>query len=203
MQRASPEIAEPSLSQSSEASGARRLGCAVLVLLVAMGAWVKLSDRIAGWAPGLAAPVQLPASSDAKLDGLLELGLTPVAATAAAVQSMQLPAPDDAALTASLRDRRLRLVRLPLFERDGGTGAVVQVDANGLKRVIHLTPEPVVLTIPMAQVGSVTFRLVSGPPLAGGTAPSGVGIGAITLTGPQPLPTLAGGQLLQVGVVAQ
>lgn len=197
MQRASPELAEPILPQSSEASGSRRLGCAVLVLLVAMGAWVKFSDRIAGWAPGLAAPVHLPASSNDTLDGLLELGLTPVAATTAAVQSMQLPAPDEAALNASLRDRRLRLVQLPLFERDGGTGAVVQVDANGLKRIIHLTPEPTVLIIPMAQVGSVTFRLISG------ALPTGVGIGAFTLTGPQPLPTLASGQILQIGVVAQ
>ncbi len=196
MQTALPDLAEPRLPQSGEASGSRRLGCALLVLLVATGAWVRFSDRIAGWAPGLAAPVQA-APGSGKVDGLLELGLTPVAATTAAVQSMRLPAPDEAALTSSLRDRRLRLVQLPLFERDGGTGAVVQVDANGLERIIHLTAQPMLLTIPMDHVGNVTFRLVS-PAL-----PSGVGIGAITLTGPQALPTLAGGQILQVGVVAQ
>ncbi len=194
MQRASPELVEPSLPQSSEASGSRKLGLGVLVLLVAMGAWVRFSDQIAGWVPALAAPVQDVSKSDA-VAGLLELGLTPVASSMAAVQTMGLPAPDQMALVQAVQRRRVRLVQLPLFERDGGAGAAVQVNANGLTRIVHLTPEPTVLTIPMAEVGTVTFRLV------GSASP--VGIGAITLTGPMVLPTLAPGQLLQVGVVAQ
>lgn len=197
MQRALPDLVEPGLPQPGEASGPRRLGIAMLVLLVALGAWIRLSDRIAHWAPGLAAPVGLSSASRDGIDALIELGLTPRASTEAAVQAMRLPAPDEAALTRALGERRVRLVQLPLFERDGGSGAVVQVDADGLERIIHLTPEPTVLSIPMARVGNLTFRLIGGAP------PAGVGIGAITLTGPQALPTLADGKLLQVGIVAQ
>ena len=196
MQRALPEPAEPILPQAGESSVTRRVGYTLLLLLVVTGGWVRFSDRIAGLLPGLAAPGQAVAKPG-QVAALLELGLAPAASDAAAVQAMQLPAPDATALNQAISRRRVRLVQLPLFERDGATGAAVEVNANGLSRVIRLTAEPVVLTIPMEQVGSVTFRLL------GGALPGGVGIGAITLTGPMALPTLAAGQLLQVGVVAQ
>ena len=167
-----------------------------LMLVVLMGGWVRFSDQIGQLAPGLAAPVQTNASGT-RVKALLELGLTPVAASAAATQAMNLPSSDTAALQLALDRRRLRLVQLPLFERDGGTGATVEVNANGLTRVISLGAEPVVLSIPIAQVGTVTFRLL------GGSLPGGVGIGAVTLTGPMALPTLAAGQVLSIGVVAQ
>lgn len=200
MQKPSPEPVEASLPQSSEGGGLRRAGFLALLLVVAAGAWVRFSDRIAEWAPGLAAPVHAAASSD-QVSGLLELGLIPASASRAAIQAMQLPDQDAATLQQAVSRDRLRLVRLPLFERDGGTGATVLVDANGLTRVVHLTAQPVVLSIPMAQAGNLSFRLLEGPPSAG--AGPGVGIGAITLNGPVALPTLATGQILEVGIVAQ
>ena len=196
MERSAPQPFEASLPQSSEGSGLRTFCYAVLALLVAAGAWVRFSDRIAGVVPGLAAP-GTTATPPAGVRGLVELGLIPAAATDAAVQAMGLPAGDAAALQQAIDRRQMRLVRMPLFERDGGTGATVQVNANGLSRVVHLTAQPVVLTIPMAQVGSVSFRLLGGSP------PGGVGIGTVTLVGPVMLPTLAAGDTLEVGIVAQ
>ncbi len=195
MDRSAPQPFEASLPQSSEGSGLRTFCYAMLALLVAAGAWVRFSDRIASVLPGLAAPGTT--APPAGLRGLVELGLTPVAATDAAVQAMGLPAGDAAALRQAIDRRQMRLVQMPLFERDGGTGATVQVNANGLSRIVHLTAQPVVLTIPMAQVGSVSFRLLGGAP------PGGVGVVAVTLVGPVMLPTLAAGDTLEVGIVAQ
>lgn len=204
MQKPSPELVEASLPQSTEGGGLRRAGFLALLLVVAAGAWVRFSDRVTEWAPGLAAPVHAARSSD-QVRGLLELGLVPAAASSAAIQAMQLPDQDAAALQQAVSRERLRLVRLPLFERDGGTGATVLVDANGLTRVVHLTARPVVLSIPVAQAGNVSFRLLDGSPPAGvgPRASPGLGIGAITLNGPVALPALAAGQTLEVGIVAQ
>jgi hypothetical protein len=191
-----PDFVEQSLPQAAEASGWRTFYVVALTMLVAAGAWVRFSDSIAGLVPGLAAPGQAAAPSDHRVQGLLELGLIPAAASNEAVLAMMLPAGDEAALRQAVGRRRARLVRMPLFESDGGSGAMVQVEADGLTRLVQLTAQPVVLTIPMAQVGTVRFRPLD-------ARPGGVGIGAITLTGPVTLPTLAAGQLLEVGVVAQ
>jgi len=205
MDRASSTPAESSLPQAGQTSGLRKFSYAVLVVLVATGAWVRFSDNIARWAPGLTPPGHVATQSD-RVRALLELRLVPAAATAEAVQAMNLPAGDQSALQAEIARKRVRLVQLPVFEGDGGTGAALQVNANGLMQVVHLAAKPVVLTIPMAQTGNVSFRLISTPGTdvtATGVPPGSVGIGAITLTGPLALPVLAPGQVLEVGVVAQ
>ena len=169
----------------------------MLALLVAVGGWVRFSERIASWFPALS-PLAMSGGAAARdqVGALLELGLVPVGAGLPAVQAMGLPTRQAATLAQAVERRRLRLVRVPLFERDGGSGAVLQVDANGLTQTVHLAMQPIVLTVPMAQVGSLRFRLLD-------ARPGGVGIGAITLTGPLALPTLQAGQELDVGVVAQ
>ena len=196
MTRSTPEPLEANLPDASQSSGLRTSCYAVLALLVAAGAWVRFSDRIAGVIPALAAPRSAAPQLD-PVRGLVELGLVPVAATDATVRAMALPADDEAALRLAISRRQMRLVQIGLFARDGGTGATVEVDANGLTRVMHLTAEPVLLTIPMAQVGTVSLRLLGGSP------PAGVGIGAITAIGPVALPSLAAGDPLDVGVVAE
>ena len=201
MDRTPTTLAEPVPAPSGGGAAGLRGLAVMLAVLVAVGGWVRFSDRIAGWIPSLA---PLAASGGGAADGrvgaLLELGLIPASAGVPAVRAMNLPAQDESALAQAVERRRLRLVRVPLFERDGGAGAVVQVDANGLTQVVRLATQPIVLTVPMAQVGSLRFRLLGNPP---GGAPPGVGIGAITLTGPLALPTLRAGQELDVGVVAQ
>ncbi len=202
MDRAPSSLAEPVPAPSGSGTAGLRALAVTLAALLAVGGWVRFSDRIAGWVPALAplAASGGAAAADGQVGALLELGLLPASAGVPAVQAMNLPATDASALAQAVERRRLRLVRVPLFERDGGTGAVVQVDANGLTQVVHLATQPIVLTVPMAQVGSLRFRLLGAAP--GGALP-GVGIGAITLTGPLALPTLQAGQELDVGVVAQ
>ena len=207
MDRAPSTLAEPVPAPSGGGAAGLRALAVMLAVLVAVGGWVRFSDRIAGWIPSLAplAASGGAAAADGRVGALLELGLIPASAGVPAVRAMTLPAKDESALAQAVERRRLRLVRVPLFERDGGSGAVVQVDANGLTQVVHLAAQPIVLTVPMAQVGSLRFRLLGAPPdvaSPGGIQP-GVGIGAITLTGPTALPTLQAGQELDVGVVAQ
>ncbi len=203
MDRAPSPLAEPVPAASGSGTAGLRVLAVTLAALVAVGGWVRFSDRIAGWIPSLA-PLAASgggAAADGQVSALLELGLIPAGAALPAVRAMNLPSKDESALAQLVERRRLRLVRVPLFERDGGTGAVVQVDANGLTQVVHLATQPIVLTVPMAQVGSLRFRLLGTS--GGGARPGGVGIGAITRTGPLALPTLQAGQELDVGVVAQ
>ena len=214
MDRAPPTLAEPVPEPSAGGAAGRRVVAVMLALLVALGGWLRFSDRIAGWIPSLA-PLAASgggAAGNGQVSALLELGLIPASAGLPAVRAMNLPRNDELALAQAVERRRLRLVQVPLFERDGGTGAVVQVDANGLTRIVRLATQPVVLTVPMAQVGSLRFRLLDAAPGASlgdspgaspGNSPGGVGIGAITLTGPAALPTLRMGQELDVGVIAQ
>ncbi len=201
MDRAPSPLAEPVLAPSGGGAAGVRALAVMLALLVAVGGWVRFSDRIAGWIPALA---PLAASGGAaagdRVRALLELGLIPAGDDLQAVGAMNLPFNEASALAQAVERRRLRLVRVPLFERDGGSGAVVRVDANGLSQIVRLSAQPIVLTVPMAEVGSLRFRLLGASP---GAAAGGVGIGAITLTGPLALPTLQDGQELDVGVIAQ
>ena len=196
MNKALPAESEPSLPRSGEGNTLRRLCYATLILLVATGGWVRFSDRIAEIAPALAAPGSA-APQSGRVRGLLELGLAPAAASAAAVQAMGLPAQDQNSLLQALDRRQVRMFQLPVFERDGGTGAAVQVSSGGLTRVVHLSADPIVLTLPISHVGTVSFRMV------GSTPQGSLGIGALTLTGPVMLQSIAAGDVLQVGVVAQ
>jgi hypothetical protein len=131
--------------------------------------------------------------------GLLEIGLLPQAAAAAAVATMGLPQGDATSMAADLKRDRLRLVQLPLFDAgpatpDGMLGRAVQVSSGGYSRLIHLTRQPIIVTLPIDHVGTVSFKVAGADP---------VGIGALTLSGPVELPVLATGQQLDIGVVAQ
>ncbi len=197
------EAPEPTLPQSSGSGALRGTAYFLLLLLLLAGAWVRFNREIAAVAPGLAGPaaeVATQAAAAGRAAGLVEVGLLPSSATAAEVAKMGLPAGDAAALTQAVRDRRLRLVRLPLFDSgpfDGGgtqAGHMIQVSAAGYTRVVELTAQPVSVTLPIAQVGTVTFRNLGGGP---------VGIGALTLAGPVRLPDLTEAGMMEVGVIAQ
>ncbi len=205
MDRAPSLSAEPVPAPSGGGVAGLRALAVMLALLVAVGGWLRFSERIGGWIPALA-PLAAAggAVSHDQVRALLELGLIPAGAEQPALQAIGLPTQDASALARAVERRRLRLVRVPLFERDGGSGAVVQVDANGLTQIVHLAAQPIVLTMPIAEVGSLRFRLLAGSPGAAPGAPAGsVGIGAITLTGPLALPTLQAVKEMDVGVLDQ
>ena len=197
------EAAEPTLPHASGSGALRTTTYGLLVLLLLAGAWVRFNREVAAVAPGLAGPaadVATQAAAAGREAGLVEVGLLPASATATAVAAMGLPAGDAAALTQAVRDRRLRLVRLPLFDSGPFAAAgresihAVQVSSGGYTRVVELTEQPVSVTLPIGPVGTVAMRNLSG---------EAVGIGALTLAGPVRLPDLAASGTLEVGVIAQ
>lgn len=191
-----PQAAEPVLPASAGSAALRTTVSALLVAMLVAGAWVRFNGRIAAIAPGLAGPAAQVADelgASGRVRGLLELGLLPMPAGPDAVAAMGLPAGEAAALAQAVQRGRLRLVQLPLFDASGA-GRSVQVSSAGYTRLVPLARQPVVVTLPIGRVGTVSFR---------NAGPAGLGVGALTLTGPVQLPTLAAGQTLDVGVVAQ
>ncbi len=195
MHKALPQTAQPGLEPTPEASPLRGMAYALLILLVATGGWVRFSDRIAGWVPALGAPG--PAATGTPVQGLLELGAAAPASAEAARQALHLPPNQAAALQEAVSRRRLRLVQLPLFERDGGAGEVVEVSAGGLTQRVQLSERPTPVELAIADVGNVSLRVLGAP------ASGSVSMGALTLNGPLALPPLAAGHVLELGVVAQ
>ncbi len=196
---------EPSIPEAAGSGALRRTAYAGLALLLLAGGWIRFNDRIASLSPALAGPagaVSQQAADAGGPKGLFELQMMPSAAAVAAVAAMGLPAGDATLLAADLKRDRIRLVQMPLFDAGLATGAdalagrAVEVSSGGYTRVVHLTREPVVVTLPIGRVGTVSFRTV-------GHAADALGIGALTLSGPVRLPDLSAGQQLDVGVVAQ
>ncbi len=211
MDRLSPfQDAEPEIPGSGGTSAARTTLYATLALMLAAGGWVRFNDRIATVAPGLAAPaagVAQEAKGTPPAERLMELGLVPRGAEQAAVAGLGLAASDAAAMQDALKRNRLRLVQMPLFDAgssapDGtDTGRAVLVSSGGYSRLVRIGRQPVVVTLPIDRVGTVSFRVPAREVAA--LPASGLGIGALTSTGPVQLPDLAEGQELEVEVVAQ
>jgi hypothetical protein len=204
MERLSPiPAAEPHIPEVPGSGSTRRTVYALLALLVLAGGWVRFNDRIASVAPGLAAPAA-PASEATRNKGLVELGLVPAGEAPAAIQAMNLPASDAAALATAVKEDRVRLVQLPVFDTGDSTpgGRTVEISTAGFSQLVRLTPAPLRVTLPINRAGEVSFRIVPGQ--AGD--PGGMrlaSIGALTLSGPVHLPDLHLGDRLSVGVVAQ
>ena len=197
------------LPGSAGGSAARTTVYALLAMMLAAGGWVRFNDQIATLAPGLAAPASGVAQAAARppVHGLVELGLMPRAAEPAAVAGLGLPASDAAAMLGTLKRDRLRLVQMPLFDAglsapDGtDSGRAVLVSSGGYSRLVRIGRQPVMVTLPIDRVGTVTFQV---PGREAGALPAGgLGIGAITATGPVRFPDLRQGEALEVGVIAQ
>ena len=197
------------LPGSAGRSAARTTLYALLAMMLAAGGWVRFNDQIATLAPGLAAPASGVAQGAARLPvhGLVELGLLPRAAEPAAVAALGLPQSDAAAMLGALKRDRLRLVQMPLFDAglsapDGtDSGRAVLVSSGGYTRLVRIGRQPVMVTLPIDRVGTVTFQV---PVREAGALPAnGLGIGAITASGPVRFPDLGQGEALEVGVIAQ
>lgn len=167
--------------------GTRLVIYTVLSVMLAAGAWVRF------------APSAPPPVTDPQMKGLVELALVPVAASAAAIGTMHLPAGEADALAAAVQRGRLRLAKLALVDAatEGGaldTGHDVQVSASGYSTMVRLTHAPTVVTLPVGPVSTISFRTPD---------TDAVSIGAMGLAGPLRLPPLRAGQQIDAGVVAQ
>jgi hypothetical protein len=194
------ESAQALAAASQPPSALRSTLYTLLAVALVAGLWVRFNTQIAAIAPALAGPDALVASQDSDpshIRGLIQLGLLPESQEAAAVAAMGLPPSDAAALTAALQRGRLRLAHLPLLDDSPvlqGGGHAVQVSAGGYTRLLMLTREPTVVTVPVGSVGTVSFSTPE---------TTGVGIVGLTLSGPVRLPELQAGQVFSVGVIAQ
>ncbi len=193
---------EPPLPHHAGADALRTTIYSLLAVMLLAGAWVRFNDRIGAIAPALSGPaagVADEAGLSGRIKGLIEVALVAPSATPQAIAALQLPGADLAALTQAVEQQRLRLVRLPLFDASPGIsnglgGRAVVVSSGGYTRMVRLGRAPVVLTLPIARVGTVSFHGLDAAPVT---------IGAVTLSGPMTLPSLSGGQVLNVGIVAQ
>lgn len=193
---------EPPLPQHAGADALRTTVYSLLALMLLAGAWVRFNDRIGAIAPmlsGPAASVADEAGLSARIKGLVEVALVAPGATPQALSALQLGHAELATLTQAVEQQQLRLVRLPLFDASPGMSTAqgehaVVVSSGGYTRLVRLGRAPVVLTLPIARVGTVSFRSLDAGPVT---------VGAVTLNGPMTLPSLIGGQVLDVGVVAQ
>ena len=192
---------EPPLPQHAGANAARITVYSLLAAMLLAGVWVRFNDRIGAIAPALTGPAAMVADEaglSGRIKGLVEIALVAPDATTQAIAALQLSGADMAALTRAVEQQQLRLVRLPLFdagpELPDAPGRTVVVSSGGYTRMVRLGRAPIVLTLPIARVGTVSFHGLDAAPVT---------IGAVTLNGPMTLPSLTGGQVLNVGVVAQ
>jgi hypothetical protein len=174
----------------------------LLALMLVAGAWVRFNGQIASVMPALAGPAEQIADQmgfSNRPRALLELDMLPQPAPKEEVAALGLGASETALLSEALLRRRLRLIHLPLVDVGplpvaDGAGHSVEVSAGGYTRLVHLTRQPITLTLPIAAASTVTFRATDG---------DAVSIVALTLAGPIRLPDLPAGQSLSVGVVPQ
>ncbi len=189
------ETAEPIVRGGAGASAFRATAYAVLGLAVGCGAWLRFNTQIAAVVPALADSRTVAAGEPARVQVLMELGLLPAGEAQSAVADMGLSGGEAALMQAALRDRRLRLVRMPLVdETPGDAGHDVVLSTAGYTRVVRLTRTPVAVPLPVGPGGEVAF---STPDV------EAVSVGTLGLSGPIRLPDLARGDVLSVGVVAQ
>ncbi|TLU72980.1 hypothetical protein [Lichenicoccus roseus] len=191
----------PSPMPEQASGGGQRFLYGLLALIVVAGVTLRFEPQIAALAPGLGlgpagatSQVQDPNGPNA-IHGLVEAQALPASDMQAAVVALGLPAVQQDALIQAAQRRRLRLVRLPLF--DIGGGSTVQVTAGGLTQTVALGHAPVLVTLPIDRAGIVSLQPV------GASARSDVHMGAVTATGPLELEPVGPGQALNIGVVVQ
>ena len=195
-----PQPVEPPIPMRAGSGALQTTAYTLLALMVAGAAWVRFNDQIAETAPALAGPAGTVADqlADAsRIKGLVEQAIVPSGAIQEAVAGMALPANDAHLLTEALQRHKLKLIRMPLIDlsaTQAEQGRIVRVSAAGYSRVVQLSRTPVVLTLPIGPVGTVSFQTSS---------TDGVGIGTVTLAGLTKLPALPAGDTLSVGVMAQ
>ena len=182
------------------AGGGQRFLYGLLALIVAVGLAHRFEPQLAALAPSLglaaAAPSNGPDPNGPEaIHGLVEAQALPASGIQAAVQAIGLPAAQQDALVQAAQRRRLRLVRLPLF--DVGAGSIVQVTTAGLTQTVALGHAPVLVTLPIDRAGIVSLQPV------GASAATDVHMGAVTATGPLELLPVAPGEVLRIGVVVQ
>ncbi|MCQ8277928.1 hypothetical protein NFI95_05650 [Acetobacteraceae bacterium KSS8] len=196
-------VRDAELVPAGSAGGGALRGTLYTLLAVALvaGALVRFNAPIAAVAPFVASLAAADTdASAANPAALLDLQVVPETTEPVAVAAIGLPPSEAEQLRAALKDRRVRLARLPLFDaggtmaQGGDAGRSVLVQTAGFSQLVRLGREPVVVTLPIDRAGTIRFSTSAAEP---------VQIGAITIQGPIRLPEIASRQALDVGVAVE
>ncbi|GBR09162.1 hypothetical protein HW511_02700 [Asaia siamensis] len=88
-------------------------------------------------------------------------------------------------ILAAVKNRRMRLVRMPIAQIAGIPGQTVSITSGGITQKLMLKPELQAVVLPIYLAGEVTITPITPPPAGG------LQTGILTALGPQVLPTLA------------
>lgn len=103
---------------------------------------------------------------------------------------------EQSTILAGIKRRDYRLAVMPVFDA-GGTGGTIAISSGPVRRIVHLTPKPQPIVLPITIVGEVSVSAISP------AGPTGITTGAVTVLGPEALPSLQQGDNLLLTVIVQ
>lgn len=103
----------------------------------------------------------------------------------AALAGSSFDSQQKAEIIAAVKNRRMRLVRMPIAQIAGVPGQSVAITSGGMTQKLILRPELQAVVLPIYLAGEVTITPITPPPAGG------LQTGILTALGAQVLPTLA------------
>ena len=154
------QAAEPMVRGSGGSAAFRGTLYALMAAALLAGAWIRFNQQIASVVPSLSAPAGLQGPVVGDVRALVEMAMLPESQSAAAVAGMGLSGTEASQLLQTLRQGRLRLIAFPMVDvsaAGAAGGHRVLVSASGYSRVVQVTREPIVVTLPVAAASAVSF----------------------------------------------
>ncbi|MBO1324695.1 hypothetical protein K2X14_05960 [Acetobacter sp. TBRC 12305] len=190
-----PEPAwKPQPRAAEAASGGRMalIGLAACVLVAGAGVHFMGGGKGVGTTPAVEST---QAADDANRTGL-PLNLISPEKAAQTLAATDYSADEQASILAAVKRRDARLAVMPIYDASG-TGGTVTLICGAWHHVVHLTPTPQTVVLPIAMSGHVDIIPVTDP------GPTGIASGVLTVFGPQTLPIVYKGDTLALTVIAQ
>lgn len=191
---------QPEKDPENRGSGLMIAAIAALMVVAGGASWMANGN---GARSGQATPPPLPAPQNTQNE--TPNGRFSVAGQFAYISPENAPAAlrqagysesEQASILAGIKRRDYRLAVMPVFDA-GGTGGTIAIASGPVRRIVHLTPKPKPIVLPITIAGEVTIAAISS------TAPTGLTAGAVTVLGPEALPTLQQGDNLLLTVIVQ
>lgn len=200
-----PPTPQQQPEQEPGANGTRLAVAVIAALLVVGGGASWLADQPHGTQNNrtAAVPPPLPAAQGNRNNtaggkqALLTQAIYIAPENAAAALRKAGYTPDEQAnILAAVKRREYRLAVMPVFDA-ANTGGTVLIQSGMMKKLVHLSPRPQNIVLPITLAGDVTITPVST------SSPSGIVTGVITVLGPQIFPVLQTGDSLFLSVMVQ
>ncbi|WP_127102733.1 MULTISPECIES: hypothetical protein [unclassified Asaia] len=127
-----------------------------------------------------------------------QFALVPTDKAASALASTGFDEQQRAQILAAVKNRRMRLVRMPIAQVSGAIGQSVAITSGGLRQNLVLKPDLQSVVLPIYLAGEVTIDPLTPPPTGG------LGTGILTTLGPQILPLITSlNQQIVLDVIVQ